>query len=358
MLFGILMNLGLFGLKLALGLIFASVSVKADGFNNLSDALNCILVILAFRLSLRPADEDHPYGHARMEYISGMIASFLVLLFGLSLLKESVTGLFQKEEVIQDWLMLPLLALAAFVKLFFYFYYRHMAERLDSPSLKASSVDSLTDVFATTGVIIGGVLCYLIGDSRVDSLFGVAVSALILWTGAKLFKETTDLILGKAPPKELSERILEIAKEDRSLLGIHDLLIHSYGPGHVMASLHAEVDGSRNLLDVHEAADRMEREVLKETGVVLTVHIDPVNLEDPVRKEYETGLEAWLKESHPDFGIHDLRLRKDREHVRVTFDLSVPFSERRDSETIRVLLTDELKTLYPETDFILTVDRH
>ena len=273
---GVVCNLLLTALKLAAGLLAGSVAVVADGVNNLTDAASSVMTLLGFSLARRPADEDHPYGHARYEYLSTLAVAAVILLVGAGLVRSSVLRIVHPEPVAVSWLTGGALAVSVGMKIWMTGFYKAVGGRIDSGTLRAAAVDSRNDALATCAVLLGCVISRLFGV-QLDGWLGLGVAAFILWSGTRLFREAVSPLLGKKPDGALTERIRQLALEREQVMGVHELMIHDYGPGQCYASMHVEMDVSAaDALAAHEIIDSIENEALEKLNVHLVIHYDPV----------------------------------------------------------------------------------
>ncbi|MGN1207300.1 MAG: cation diffusion facilitator family transporter, partial [Eubacteriales bacterium] len=273
---GILVNLLLFAGKLIVGVIFSSVAIMADAFNNLSDAGSSIVSMVSFRISAKPADRDHPFGHARIEYLASMIVSFLILLIGFELITESIGSIRNPSDSPIDIIAMVILGASILMKVWLFFFYRGVGKKIDSGVLKASAFDSLSDVISTSAVLVTTIIIHFTGFTILDGIVGLIVACLIIVGGIKILRENMNSILGEAPSEEIVDGIREVVREYPEALGIHDLIVHNYGPGHTIASLHIEVDGTQDLFALHDVIDNIERQMREQLQIECTVHMDPI----------------------------------------------------------------------------------
>ncbi len=338
---GVACNLLLCAAKITVGLLFGYVSVTADGFNNLSDCGSGLVALVAFYIAAKPADKEHPYGHHRAEYVAAMITGFFVLLLAVGLLREAIETLVRGGAPALSWVVYVVLGVSIAVKFGMSALYHVYAKRLDSSTLKAAAMDSFCDGFATLAVIIGAVVCPYLPSA--DGWAGVLVSLFIVWQGVKIIAEASSRLLGQAPDPALAERIRNMSLSAEGVLGVHDLQIYTYGKGVSFATIHTEMDASLSMLDAHTVIDALEAQVKKETGVVLTVHIDPVDLTN--REESALKLQVWeaARELAEGLELHDFRLIPNSN--RVEFDVGVPYACRRTDEELHGELVDIVKRL-------------
>lgn len=319
---GIICNLILFAGKFTVGAISGSVSVSADAVNNLSDASSSIISLLGFKMASKPADDDHPYGHARYEYLSGLIVSILVLLIGIELLKSSVEKLLNPQPVEFSWITVVVLVASIAIKLWMAIFNRSIGKKINSNTLIATFADSRNDVISTSAVLIAALISHYT-SLELDGWMGLLVAAFILYSGFGLVKETLDPLLGSAPSAELVEHIESKALSYEGVLGIHDLMVHDYGPGRQFASIHIEVDCNADVMEAHDMIDNIEKDFLSE-GLHVTVHYDPVVTDDEELNSFKAWLRSSIKEIDEDLDIHDVRMVKGPTHTNVIFDCVVP----------------------------------
>lgn len=331
---GILCNLLLSAGKIAAGVIFGSVSVTADGFNNLGDCGSGAVALVSFFIAKKPADRNHPFGHRRAESVAAMIAGLFVLLLAVELGRESVERVINGGTPAESWMIYLILGLSVAVKAGMFVLYRVFAKKLGSDALKAAATDSICDCLATAAVVVGTALIPVAPSA--DGWAGIVVSLFIVWQGIRILMEAGSELLGRAPDPALAERIRQTALAADGVLGVHDLQIYSYGKGVSFATLHVEMDASRSMLDAHTVIDGVEMQVKRETGVLLTVHLDPVDLTN--REESSLRLKIWesARELADGLELHDLRLIPGTK--RVEFDVGVPYAcKRTDAELCEAL---------------------
>ena len=353
---GILANLLLAAAKLFAGLLSGAISITADAVNNLSDAGSQVISLISFKISAKPADRDHPFGHARIEYVASMIVSFLVLLVGFELLKESVTQVFHPKETVISVPVLVILALSVAVKLWLCLFNRKIAKRIQSSVMRATAADSLSDAAATGAVLVSALIGYFT-NLRTDAYMGILVAILILVAGIKILNETKNSILGSAPDPEVVRGIIALAGEHPEILRIHDMVVHNYGPGNTIASFHAEVDGSANVFATHDVIDTVERRLWQEMGIRATVHMDPIVTDDERVNELRSTVSDLVSAIDPRLSIHDFRFVEGRTHSNLIFDVSAPFELKRSDEELKRLISSELSRLDPNYFAVITVDR-
>lgn len=322
---GIVLNIILTLIKLTAGLLIGSVSVSADALNNLSDAAASVLTLLGFRLAQRPADKEHPFGHARYEYISGLTVSAIILLIGLQLAYASVNKIIRPSNVDFSAFTVFVLVFSVLVKIWLTVFFKKLGRKIKSPVLLASSVDSRNDVISTAAVLFGCILNYFT-DINIDGYIGLAVSIFIICSGIKTAKETLSPLLGKQADRELAESISRFVTSHDKVLGMHDLLVHDYGPGQCYASVHVEISAELNPIDCHNIIDSIENDIMEKLNVHLVIHCDPVEEHNKEQNEMNEMLADIIRTLYPQFSMHDFRIVRDGNQNKLEFDLSVPYS--------------------------------
>lgn len=343
---GILCNILLFGAKIFAGLLVNSISVMADAFNNLSDAASSIIGFVGVRMAGKPADEDHPFGHGRVEYIAAFIVAFLVIQVGFSLFKTSFGKVMNPEEMSFQAVTVVILILSVFVKLWLGFFNRKLGERIQSSVMKATAADSLGDVVTTTATILS-VAVYGIWGLNIDGIVGLIVSVAVMLAGVKIAKETLTPLIGEPIDPKLYLEITEFVESYEGIIGSHDLIVHNYGPSRSMASIHAEVPNDVNVEISHEVVDRIEREALKKFGIFLVIHMDPVETKNSRVMEFGSMLENVIHGVDPRISFHDFRLIDGQEQINLIFDLVFP---REYDKKKRERLKEEIIKKVTETD--------
>lgn len=321
---GLVCNLLLFAGKLVAGTLAGSVSVTADAVNNLSDASSSLVTLFGFKLAERPADEEHPYGHARMEYLSGLLVAVLILVIGVELAKSSVEKILHPEAVEFSVLTLCVLIVSILVKLWMCLFCKKLGKAIDSTALEATAADSRNDVITTSAVLLG-LLAGHFFRWRIDGWVGALVAVFILLSGWSIAKETISPLLGKQADRELVHRISDLVLGHPKILGIHDLMVHDYGPGQCFATVHVEMDMHENPLVCHDILDDIERDALRELHVHLVIHYDPVVTDDVELNHMRALVEKKLKQLDPRLSMHDFRMVRGPQHTNLIFDLAVPF---------------------------------
>ena len=357
--FGILTNVVLFVMKIVFGLIAGSISVVADAVNNLSDAGSSGVTVVGFKLSNRPPDKEHPFGHARYEYITGLVVAFIVLIIGGTLLKSSIERIITPELIDASVWTAAVLVISIFLKTIQGMLYTDFGKAINSPSLGASATDSRNDVISTSLVLVSTVGAIFLPEifSKVDSYLGIAVSLFIIVSGVKLVKETVDPLLGGVPDKELVAKIREKFKEYPEILGTHDLMVHSYGPGKVFATIHAEVEADTDVLLSHDLIDNIERDFQRD-GIFMVIHMDPIVTSDPEIAMLRDRVYEVLQNAYGDkISLHDFRMVKGITHTNVLFDAVVPFDEKITAEDIAALLSEKIDSGGTTYYYVVNIDR-
>ncbi len=338
---GICCNLLLFLGKLIAGTLAGSVSITADALNNLSDASGSIVTLIGFKVADKPADEHHPYGHARAEYLSGLAVAVLILFIGFELVKSSVDKIFHPTAVDFSAVTAAVLTASIAVKLWMCLFNHKLGKLIDSTALMATSVDSRNDCAATSAVLLAAVIERFL-DLRVDGYIGLGVATFILYSGWNLARDTVSPLLGESADPELRQKIVDYIEAHPKVLGYHDLMVHDYGPGQRFASLHVEMDYREDPLDCHEIIDDMERECLRSHNVHLVIHYDPVVTDDPELTELKGRVSALLSVRDARLSLHDFRMVQGRKHMNLVFDVAMPHDLRGQEQEIQQNVEDAL----------------
>ncbi len=342
---GIVLNLCLFVAKLTAGVLTSSISVVADAFNNLSDAGSSLVTFFGFRLANRPADKEHPFGHGRYEYLTGLIISFLILLVGMELLKSSVEKILNPEAVTSmNMISVIILIISIAVKLWMFYFNKILSKKINSSALKATATDSLSDSIATSIVLIGLVFSQLT-KINIDGYLGVAVAVFIFIAGIKTLKESISPLLGTPPEKEFVADIKRTVLEDDMIVGLHDLMVHDYGPGRCIISLHAEISDQEDLLKAHDKIDLIEKKLETKFNCMATIHMDPIASDDEYTLALKGKIVSRLLLINKDFSVHDFRIVQGDTHTNVIFDLVVPYECKEKNEFILKKATEAIKSI-------------
>lgn len=341
--FGIISNVILCVFKILVGVFSGSVAIVADAINNLSDAASSVVTVFGFKLSNRPADREHPFGHARYEYIAAFIIAFAVVLIGVLLLKQSIEKIITPESVNISAYTYVVLAVSIVLKILQGLIYKNFGKTINSEALKASAADSRNDVFTTIAVLISTIVIDVTGVN-IDGYAGLVVSVVIIIFSIKLLKETINPLLGTVPDKELVAKISEKLRQYDEVLGFHDLMIHSYGPAITYASVHVEVDGGKNFIETHDQIDNIERDFMRDMNVHLVIHMDPITVGDPETDLLKNEVQDVVRSMNEDVTIHDFRLVKGNTHTNVLFDVVVPYGVKLGAREIRRELNEKIKS--------------
>ena len=353
---GIATNLLLFLIKFITGFFSHSLAIMADAINNLTDSGSSIIMLVGFKLAGKPADEEHPFGHARIEYLSGVIVSFIVLFLGLQLGMSSIEKIFHPEVTEYGWTALFVLVVSVLIKLWQCLFYRKVGRQIHSEALLATSEDSRNDV-AATGVVLLGAVITRISGWNLDGFLGLAVALFIVVSGVKLIMDTGNPLLGVAPEKALVREIYEKIMSYEGIIGIHDLTVHNYGIGQCFASVHCEVPAETDILLSHDVIDNIERDFLKEENIHLVIHLDPVVTSDGRTNALREQVWDRVKKKYPQVTIHDFRVVWGVTHSNIVFDVAAPYSLTDSDETIRRNLDEELRKLDESYRMVITIDR-
>lgn len=356
---GIVVNLLLFGVKFTVGLIVNSIAVTADAFNNLSDVGSSVVTIFGFKLSSKPADREHPFGHGRIEYISGLIVAFLVLMVGFEFVKSSFDRIKNPTPVEFSFVPFILLVISILFKVWLSRFYKNIGGKINSSALQASGVDALSDVVSSSTVAFS-LLISRFTSFPIDGYIGMAVSAFILYAGYNLIKDTLNPLLGTAPDKELVESIQQLMLNYEHIDGTHDLLVHNYGPGRIIASIHAEVPLNISVVKIHEVIDRAEKEISAELDIYLVIHMDPITTDDREILEAKEELAEALKAFPLVKSFHDFRVVGEGENKNLIFDVVIDANHKLTAEEELKIQKDinvELKKTHPNHNAIVTVDK-
>ena len=353
---GIILNLLLFAGKFLAGTLAHSVAICADAMNNLSDAGSQVLTLVGCRMAAKDADRDHPYGHARMEYVTSMIVSFIILLIGYELLRDSIDKIINPVKTEFHLLTVIILAVSVIVKLWLGLFNRAIGKKIDSDALRATMIDSLSDAGATLAVLVC-TLIYRWTDFDADAYVGIAVAMLILVAGIRVLLDAKNAILGEAPPPALLDDIRAVVGKYPDALGIHDMMVHNYGPGRTIASLHVEVDGNRNVFDMHDMIDRIEKQLGDELGIIATVHMDPIVVGDAEVDRLREQISDCLRQLDDRLTLHDFRFVRGATHSNLIFDVVVPFEIKLSDEELRKHIDTAVRSIDATYCTVITIDR-
>ena len=353
---GIGLNILLFAGKFFAGTIAGSIAITADAFNNLSDAGSSFVTLLGFQLAGQKPDSDHPFGHGRIEYLSGLAVAMLIILMGFELAKSSLDKILHPAPVDSSWLVIAILCVSICVKLYMAFYNRSLGKKLNAPAMLATAADSLSDSIATTAVLIATLVGRFSG-LMIDGWCGILVAAFILWSGFNAAKDTVNPLLGTPPTHEFVDQIKNLVMAHPAIIGIHDLIVHDYGPGRVMISLHAEVSASGNVLDLHDEIDNVESELREKLGCEAVIHMDPIVTDDGVTEETRKRVAALVHCIDDTINIHDFRMVAGPSHTNVIFDAVVPYGFRLTDSEVEEKIKTAVRTLDGNYFAVVKVER-
>lgn len=353
---GIFLNLLLFGTKALAGILSGSIAITADAFNNLSDAGSSIVTLIGFKLAGQKPDSDHPFGHGRLEYISGLVVAFLILLMAFELLKSSVSKILQPEKPECTPLIIGILLVSVFIKCYMAIYNTRIGNRIESVAMSATAMDSLSDVFATTVVLISLLLSHF-ADVIIDGYCGVAVAVFICIAGINAAKDTISPLLGQAPSPDFVKQVSDIVLSHEGIIGIHDLMVHNYGPGRVHISLHAEVPADGNILEMHDLVDLVEHTLRNRLNCSVVIHMDPICINDPETDRLHTIVSDVLTEIDPVLTMHDFRIVKGTTHTNLIFDVVVPYDYKLSDGALTEIISYKIKCHNPTYFPVIDVDK-
>ena len=333
---GIVVNVLLAAVKFFIGLLSGSLAITADAANNLSDAAGSVMTLVSVRIASKPVDPEHPFGHGRMEYIGSLAVGALIVFMGLSLLRDGITSILHPEALTMSWVMMGVLAVSVLGKLWLYFFYRKTGGAVNNSTLLAAAKDSLGDVLSTSAVLVGTMLNMLFGW-KLDGPMGLIVALIVLKAGYEVCRDTVDSLLGGKPDPEKIQQIRELLTAREGILGLHDLVLHDYGPGRCVASVHAEVNAEENILTIHEMIDDAEREIGRVLHLPICIHMDPIVTTDETTNRLSRKLNEFVASIDPALSIHDFRMVPGQGHINLIFDCVVPAGYSGKAELMRVL---------------------
>jgi len=362
--FGIISNLILVAMKLTAAFILQNttsvlpIALVADAINNIADMASSLVTLVGFKISAKPADKEHPFGHERLEYIAGLVVSTIVLVLAVELFRDSLSKIIAQELVDYDLLAIIILAASVAIKLLQSYVNFGMGKAISSEALKATALDSLTDSIATSAIMISGILSYSpLHWNFLDGYMGIVVSLFVAYSGIKMIKDTADPLIGEKGNEELVNNIVKDVKSRPGIIGVHDVLCHSYGPTKYFVSLHAEINQNSSMLEAHDLIDDIEREIKHKYHCDITIHMDPVAVGDPLTDEISGEVKEVLQGISPDLKFHDFRIVAGPTHINVIFDVLMPYDEKVTQDLIMKTLEDHFKGQKPERYFVVTFDR-
>jgi cation diffusion facilitator family transporter len=353
---GIICNVILFLIKISIGIMINSISVMADAFNNLSDAGSSIISFIGVKLAEKPADKEHPFGHGRFEYISALVVAFLIVQVGFTLFQNSFDKVLHPEEVGFYWILVLILSISVLIKLWLSVFNRQLGNRINSNVMKATSADSLSDVLVTFATIFSIIFANLTGIT-IDGWVGLVVSIFVLLAGFNIAKDTLMPLLGEAVDREVYKNITRKVESYEGIIGTHDLIAHNYGPSHIMATIHAEVPNDSNMEEIHETIDMIERDVLRELGIFLVIHMDPVEINNKIVQEKKNLVVKVVSTLEPKATIHDFRVVNGENLTNLIFDLVVPHSYgEKEEQELLIKVTELLRTIDDRYQCVITIE--
>ena len=350
---GMICNIILFAGKISVGLLSKSIAIIYDSFNNLSDAATCFINLFGFFLSGKPADRDHPFGHGRIEYITGLIMSFLIVSIGFEFLRTSIDRIIHPTDLFFSPVVVGVILASIVVKAWMFFFYRRIGRRIGSQTIIAASVDSYSDIAVTLVTLISLIISVYF-KITIDGYVGVGVSIFVLYAGYNVAKDALSPLLGNEPDPTVVENLKELLTADHNVLGVHDVIVHDYGPGRMIASAHVEVSSSSNFMEIHDVVDLIEKRISDQMHIPITIHMDPIDMDDSSTKEIRKSVTLIVQALSDKLSIHDFRMVTGKTHTNLIFDIAVPFEYSLSDEGISNNITEKLQELYP-TIFYLVI---
>ncbi len=353
---GIFLNLLLFALKIFVGTLTGSVAVTADAVNNISDAGSSVVTMVGFRLAGKKPDPEHPFGHGRMEYISGLIVAMFIFVMGYELLSSSVDAITNPQPTELSIASVAILAVSVVIKLYMFFYNRAVGKKIGSAAMVATASDSIGDAIATLAVLISLAVMHFT-DWMIDGYIGILVACFILFAGYRAAKETIEPLLGMRPEKELIDELEELILSNYPITGVHDLILHDYGPGRRFLSLHAEVPMDEDILFVHDVIDDVEIEIFNRYGIETVIHMDPINTRDPRLNEIKSAVLSVLAQFNENLKAHDFRIVPGPTHTNIVFDIAVPADCKTDADVLKLAASTAVTAQNPQYRCVIRIDR-
>ena len=352
---GIVCNIILFVSKFIIGTIANSVAIISDAFNNLTDCLSCIITMFGYNLASKPADKEHPFGHGRMEYFTSLIIAVFIIIVGFEFFKTSLSRIFNKEDIDVTYFTIIVLVLSILLKFWMYLFNKKMSTIFNNQAMMATSYDSLSDAITTSITLIGSIIS-LFTSFPIDGVIGLIVSGLIIKTAISIIKDTLDELLGKPADKETTQQLLDIVMSHQGILGVHDLMIHNYGPNNMIASLHAEVDAKQNVLEAHDTIDNIEKEIFEKMKIMTTIHLDPIETDNIQLNQYKTIVSKVLNEIDPELSFHDFRMVVGQTHTNLIFDVIISDKYRDKNQMLKEKIDEQLKLIDNKLETVITFD--
>jgi len=342
-------------IKFIAGSLSNSISIQADAFNNLSDAGSNIATLFGFRLSNKQPDSDHPYGHGRYEYIMGLVIAFLIFLVSFTSFKESISKIFHPEVITFNYVTIIILIISIIVKLWMGYLNKTLGKRIDSPSLNAAGQDSINDCVSTFATLITIVFAYF-SDFSIDGYIGLIVSIFVFKAGLEVFNDTVNPLLGQAPDPKLVNSIIDFVLSYPRIYGVHDLIVHDYGPSRLFVSLHAEIRSDEDILEAHDLIDSIERDLSKQFKCLTTIHMDPIDVSDEKTNKLREKTINIVKDINPEYSIHDFRIVSGPTHTNLIFDVVLPASDRGNEKLIKALISKRINEIDPTYFTVIQID--
>ena len=352
---GIVCNIILFVSKFIIGTIANSVAIISAAFNNLTDCLSCIITMFGYNLASKPADKEHPFGHGRMEYFTSLIIAVFIIIVGFEFFKTSLSRIFNKEDIDVTYFTIIVLVLSILLKFWMYLFNKKMSTIFNNQAMMATSYDSLSDAMTTSITLIGSIIS-LFTSFPIDGVIGLIVSGLIIKTAISIIKDTLDELLGKPADKETTQQLLDIVMSHQGILGVHDLMIHNYGPNNMIASLHAEVDAKQNVLEAHDTIDNIEKEIFEKMKIMTTIHLDPIETDNIQLNQYKKIVSKVLNEIDPELSFHDFRMVVGQTHTNLIFDVIISDKYRDKNQMLKEKIDEQLKLIDNKLETVITFD--
>ncbi len=353
---GIVSNVLLCLMKVAAGIFVSSIAIIADGINNLADASSSVITLIGFKLASLPEDRDHPYGHARIEYLTGLLVSALIIVVGVQLLRSSVDKVIHPDEFVFSLVTILILIIAIVIKIWQAVFNIALGKKISSVALIATGTDSRNDVISTSAVLLSVIITKISGF-QLDGYMGCLVAVFIIWSGISLVRETVSPLLGEAPDEELVRDISEMTMDFDGVLGIHDLMVHNYGPGKIFASIHIEVDADGDIMAAHDMIDNIEKAISSALHIELVAHMDPIKVNDPLLNHMKEIITELLSEVEGVSGIHDFRMVPGPTHTNIIFDVVLSYSCKYTETEIKSMVEDKVREENPSYFVVITFDR-
>lgn len=353
---GIVVNVFLAVAKIIIGLLVGSIAILGDGINNLFDSGSAVISLVTFHIVSKPADSDHPFGHARFEYISSSVVAMLIVYVSITLFMESIDKIMNPTVTISNLATILLLVFSIVIKLWLYLFYRKIGKKINSELLLANATDSISDVMATTGILIALVISPFIG-MNLDGPMGIFIAVIIFKSGIDILISTYNHLMGRPPVKREVDYLEERFRSFDGILGLHDMIIHDYGPGNKFVTVHLEVDASLSMMDAHQLVDYVERVIEEEDGYKLTIHIDPIKLDDPETDRVRKRIKELVKDIQPNYSIHDFRLIHENNNTLLNFDVLIPGDDQVDEEELLEKITSKVHEINNEIHLVVEIDR-